>query len=611
MLAYFANNYLAFQNNLMVYDFAQKKSEILVEAANDSFFSGSVYEFSHDKKFILSATLLSKVYRHSFLAQWSVYDVDNKNIIPITVPGPLAFISLVKFSPVDNSMIIIYNKNIYYKKSPTDPEIQITTDGSPSIYNGAPDWVFEEEVFSSNCATWFSPDGKKIAYIRFDDTQVPLMNLPFYGSVGNPAFQYPESIGVNYPKVGAKNPELKLFYVDLTNVVDPISVVRTEISTPQRFITPQTDHLITSVSWATKDDLIAVYMNRVQNQGDVIKCSTTSAQSNCESVLNLDVTGGWVEFFNAPLFNKEGNAMVFIGSSEGYRHVISLSLNTPFTRSPRTSGKFVVSEILAYNTEQNVIIFTANTEEDTKAQHIYAVKNEDGAQKTCLTCVPNSEFSHFSAETSKAGSNLAVIGNGPGVPEVHLYSMEFSSNNVTLANHVEYQTNSILKNLLREKKLAQIVYDKITLDNGSESQVMLWLPADLDESRKYPMIVEVYGGPDSSSVTNKWAIEWGTYLVSAQEVIYAKIDGRGSGLRGDENLFKLYRKLGTVEVEDQVETARKLQEKYSYIDEKRSAIWGWSYGGYVSGMSLASDHNNDVFKCAVSVAPGKILCFQS
>lgn len=132
-----------------MYDVTEKKSEILVEAKNDSFFGASSYEFSSDKKFILSATLLSKIFRHSFIASWSVYDVENKNLIPITIGGQPALISLVKFSPVDNSMIIIYGNNIYYKKSPTTPEIQITNDGSKDIYNGVPDWVFEEEVFSS------------------------------------------------------------------------------------------------------------------------------------------------------------------------------------------------------------------------------------------------------------------------------------------------------------------------------------------------------------------------------------------------------------------------------------------------------------------------------
>ena len=150
------------------------------------------------------------------------------------------------------------------------------------------------------------------------------------------------------------------------------------------------------------------------------------------------------------------------------------------------------------------------------------------------------------------------------------------------------------------------MYHNVTLESGSVSEVMMSVPSDLSEDKKYPMIVDVYGGPDSSSVTNRWAIDWGTYMVSAHDTIYARIDGRGSGLRGDVNLHALYRKLGTVEVEDQLETVQKLHQQFKYIDADRSAIWGWSYGGYVSGMALMTDTKN-IFKCAVSVAPGEFL----
>jgi dipeptidyl-peptidase 4 len=130
---------------------------------------------------------------------------------------------------------------------------------------------------------------------------------------------------------------------------------------------------------------------------------------------------------------------------------------------------------------------------------------------------------------------------------------------------------------------------------------MMIKPPNFDESKKYPMLVDVYGGPDSSSVTNRWSMEWGTYLASSHGIIYAKIDGRGSGLRSNSHLFKLYKRLGTVEVEDQARAVQELAKKHSYIDEARVGIWGWSYGGYVSGMSLMQD--NEVFKCATSVAP--------
>lgn len=581
----------------------EKKESILVEASPDSkFFQASSYEFSHDKRYILTASDIIKIFRHSFLARWEVYDVENKITIPITINTASIF-SLVKFSPVDHSMIIVANGNIYYKKSPAETEIQITTDGSKSVYNGIPDWVFEEEVFSSNSATWFSPDGKKIAFIRFDDTKVPTMTLPVYGGVGDPTFQYPQNFGVNYPKVAAENPEVKLFYVDLSVVTNAASVVFSEIPTPARFVTSRLDHLITSVSWANDNDLIVVYMNRVQSRGGIFKCVVSTAVPNCEEALNLDVDGGWVEFFTAPFFNKAGNMMSFIGSSNGYHHVLSLDLNS-FTKTARTTGNFVVSEILNYNKDENFIVYTANTADDSKVQHIYAVKNEDGAVPHCLTCTSPSSYTYFTGEVSKSGNNLCVTAMGPGIPQVHMYTIEVNSTAISLTNQVEIQSNEPLRKALEDKKLPKIIYDKIVLDNGSESQVMMMVPSDLDETKKYPMLVEVYGGPDSSSVTNKWSIEWGTYLVSAKNIIYVKIDGRGSGLRGDKNLFALYRNLGTVEVQDQIETASKLYTKHPYIDSSRTAIWGWSYGGYVSGMSLATDEA-DVYKCAVSVAPGK------
>lgn len=589
----------------MIYDVAEKKVEIIVEESNIALLSASTYEFSADKKFILTASKLIKIFRHSFVASWAIYDVDKKETIPVTIGGQNVLISLVKFNPVDNSMIVVYNNNIYYKATPTSEEIQITTDGSKDIYNGVPDWVNEEEVFSSNSATWFSPDGKKIAFLSFNDADVPVMALPIYGEIGNPAYQYPQIFTVNYPKVAAKNPVVKLFYVDLATVAT--TVVKSEIPVPSRFLTSQIDHLITSISWATDNNLIVVFMNRVQSQGEIQKCAVSTATPTCSAVLNLDVTGGWVDFFTAPFYNKEGNRMAFIGSSNGYRHVLSLDLSNNQVTA-RSSGNFEASEILSFNKEQNLIIFAANTVEDHKAKHIYAVKDEANAEKVCLSCNFPATHTYFNAELSKNGNHLAISSLGPEVPETHLYSLNLNGTNVGLKDQVELISNSELKEALKGRKIPTIKYDMITLDNGSESAVMMILPGDLDESKQHPMIVDVYGGPDSESVTNKWSVEWGSYLASAHNFIYVKIDGRGSGLRGDKNMFALYRALGTVEVEDQIDTAKKLQEKYSFIDPKNSAIWGWSYGGYVSGMSITKD-DKDVFKCAVSVAPGEFENF--
>ena len=162
-----------------------------------------------------------------------------------------------------------------------------------------------------------------------------------------------------------------------------------------------------------------------------------------------------------------------------------------------------------------------------------------------------------------------------------------------------WEPNKELNTYLKSKTSPQVIHHDITLDNGSVSKVIMQLPvdADLSGATKYPMLIEVYGGPNSYMVTDSWTIDWGSYMASNKSIIYAKIDGRGSGLRGDKVLFSIYEKLGTVEIEDQINTAKKLHETLKYVDPNRIAIWGWSYGGYASGMSLAKDKEH-VFKCA-------------
>ena len=170
-----------------------------------------------------------------------------------------------------------------------------------------------------------------------------------------------------------------------------------------------------------------------------------------------------------------------------------------------------------------------------------------------------------------------------------------------MTNHIELEKNNDLQTTLNKKLMPGKVYDIINIGDDSEAYVMMIQPPNFDESKKYPMLVDVYGGPDSSGVTNRFSVEWGTYLASSLGIIYTKIDGRGSGLRSDTHLHKLYKNLGTVEVDDQIKTVEELLKKYSYLDGEKIGIWGWSYGGYVSGMSLMRDNN--VFKCATSVAP--------
>lgn len=531
--------------------------------------SSSSFEFSPDKKFILLTSGIIKLYRHSFYANWRIFDIAAGTITDVKISDDedTSIYRLVKFGPVNSSLIIVDKFNIYYKASPSDVSVQVTKDGDLStihkIINGVPDWVYEEEVFSSNSATWFSKDGKKIAFIQFIDSSVPTITLPIYGLPGQ--YKYPELIPVSYPKAGAKNPLVKLFYVPLDSFnSDSLPEI------PKPVSLEADEYLITSVGWANGNDLISVWMNRVQNRGLILKCTSNT---DCQNILTLDTTEGWIEFFTAPLFNGDGTEMIFIGSTDGYRHIKVLNLNTKAV-SNRTSGKYIVTEILKFNKDNNVIIYTANTEEDIKAQHVYAIKNVNGAQPVCLTCKLYDGQSYYSAEVSEGGTYLIINSGGPDVPRADLYTLKVDGDNIELVDHMEVEKNDEFKKLVNGKKVPKKIYTQIQLDDETEASVMMIVPRDLDESKKYPMLVEVYGGPDSSSVTNRYSVEWGTYLASSLGIVYVKIDGRGSGLKSDKHLHALYKNLGTVEVDDQVRTAEKLHEKYPYLDSTRTGIWG-------------------------------------
>lgn len=381
------------------------------------------YEFSSDKNFILMQTQFAKIFRHSFLAEWKIFDVVNNRILNVTVGSvndpPLY--RLVKFAPSGHGLIVVHRNNIYYKENPTAPEIQLTFDGTEelngAIMNGIPDWVYEEEIFSTNSASWFSPDGKKLAFIQFNDTYVHPMSIPIYGFPGQ--FQYPETIEVNYPKSGAPNPTVKFFYIDLEGITQE-NVVQKILSVQVPSELAGEEHLITSISWASDNTLVSVWMNRVQNKAVIFKCTTGGS---CVSAQTMQSQDGWIEFYTEPFYNENGSEMIFIGTENDYRHIKVLNLNTN-SMTARTSGKFIVTEILKYIKKDDVILYTANLPTDIKAQHIYAIKNQNGASAVCLTCNLHEGYSYYSTEVSEGGNHLVIIANGPAIPRVDLYALK-------------------------------------------------------------------------------------------------------------------------------------------------------------------------------------------
>ncbi|XP_015112517.1 venom dipeptidyl peptidase 4 isoform X2 [Diachasma alloeum] len=595
--------------DLMVYNIENSSARVLLPISHPALRSSFDHQLSPDGKYMLFASNYQKFYRHTYLAEYRIVNLQTLIEKLLTV-GNSTNQQLATWTGAGNALVYVNQNNIYYRpEAERAIDYQITTSGVfGSIYNAVPDWVYEEEIFSSNKALWFSPSGKKMAFGYFDDSKTPIMNIPFYGYPGSLSFQYTSSITVRYPKSGTTNPTVKLFYVDLEKVVEShgnnISLI--EIEHPPQLA--NSERILAAVAFPTETIVSATWMNRVQNHAyfhlyDVENSVYTTA-------LDYREEHGWVEQYAAPHFSRDGKTFILIlpqkqqSDNDYWSHLVMVTNTASRTTRALTSGTFVVTEIVAWDQDNYLVYYLATVPGDPGQQHLYRLSTlEERPAPECLSCGVKSEADdtyclYNEAQLSPDKSHYVLTCAGPGIPDISIY------NTMNTSKVLTWETNVGVADLMAEKSRPLVKRFTVPVGGGFEAQVRLLIPpgADLTGTTKYPMLVYVYGGPDTYQVTEKFHIDWGTYLVTNKNIIYAAIDGRGSGLKGNGMLFAGYRNLGTVEIYDQINVTRHLQENFPFIDKARSAIWGWSYGGYAAGMSLAMDRDA-VFKCGMSVAP--------
>ncbi|XP_075211314.1 dipeptidyl peptidase 4 omega [Lycorma delicatula] len=600
-------------DNIVLYSVSKKSKKILVKNLSDIVQTAFSFELSADKRFLLVGHSYQKLYRHSYLAYYVVINLSTQTLINISdQQGTPRQIQLVVWSPVGNALAYVFMNDIYHWPTVELPmqEIRLTRNGRTYIiHNGVPDWVYEEEVFSSNSAMWFSNDGSKLAFVTFNDSTTPVMSIPYYGSPGNFAFQYTNMVNIRYPKPGRANPEvtLSVAYLGQPNMESGPSPRILSVPPPNDLL--RMEPIISAVTWSGNHDLAVTWMNRVQNKARIIICPVD--YQTCNTVLSVEESKGWVELFHAPLFSSDGRKMVLVYSSDQggnagkYRHILEVDLmSTPFKPVPLTHGRYSVSDVLGWDEANHEIYFLSNTETAFGQLRVNKVPdNLDSApyDPVCVSCqiptLDGKKCLYSGASFSKKASYHALTCAGPHVPEIRLFD-KFGKEIIT------WEDNDELKEILEEVTLPLTKEFTIPVADGFEAVVKLLLPPNIDTSgqTKYPMLIQVYGGPDTNLVNERFTIDWNTYLAVNHSVIIGYIDARNSGMRGDKIRFAGYRNLGTVEVEDTIYVTKYLQDNLNYIDRNRSALWGWSYGGYTTVMTLAND-TKDVFKCGISVAP--------
>lgn len=528
------------------------------------------YTFVNDESKILLAVNADFVYRRSYYADYYIYDIKSKELTKVSNKGKQQFAS---FSPDGSKIAFARNNNLFIKDLKLNKEYQITFNGKfNEIINGGTDWVYEEE-FGFTKAFFWSPNGDKIAYYKFDESNVPVFNMTKYNSE-----LYPENYAFKYPKAGETNSTVSIHVYDLKTK-----------ETKSMDIGNETDQYIPRIKW-TKDNgkLAIIRENRLQNHIEIL---LSDVESTKYKVIYEEKNERYIERISDSYMTLTDDGSKFIINSEkdGWNHLYLYSIDGEFINQI-TKGNWDVTSFLGVDSKTGTVYYQS-AEESPLKRAIYSIKL-DGSKKTKLS--------------KQEGNNRAVFSAGFKY-HINYYSNAHTPGYITLQNKKGktirvLEDNEQLKNNVEEYGFSPVEFMSIETPSSKwPLNAYMIKPNDFDPNKKYPMFMYLYGGPGSQSALDRWSRSFAWFQMLAQKgYIVVCVDNRGTGARGEEFKKMTYGQLGKYETIDQIEAAEYLSS-LPYIDENRTGIWGWSYGGFMSTSCLFL--GNDVFEMAIAVAP--------
>ncbi|PKP12917.1 MAG: S9 family peptidase [Bacteroidetes bacterium HGW-Bacteroidetes-3] len=521
------------------------------------------YDFNNDETKLILGTDSEPIYRHSSFGIFYVYDLASKSLQLIDEEK----IQEPTFSPDSKKVAYAKNNNIFIKNLETNEVVQVTSDGKKNeIINGICDWVYEEEFSFVRAFEW-SGDSKNIAFLRFDETEVPTFSMDIIGTD-----LYPTQQVFKYPKAGENNSVVTL------NLYNVSAEVTTKINLGAYEYIPR-------IKWTNNTNLLSVItLNRHQNYLNLFFVDATSFTSKV--VLN-ETDKAYVEIQDNLTFLTD-NSFIWTSEKGGFNHIYHYSKEGKLINQV-TKGNWEVTNFYGINEKTNTVYYQS-VEDGSINRTVYSIKLNGTAKKRL---------------TNASGTNAAAFSKN-----LNYFINTFSDANTppvyTLYNGNGNPLKEILNNNVLSKKLANYDIAKkeffvLNTKNGTFNAWML-KPTNFDTNKKYPMFMTQYSGPGSQSVSNDWNAAndyWYQHLAEKGYIVVC-VDGRGTGYKGADFKKITYKELGKFEVEDQIESAIELGKR-PYIDSSEIGIWGWSYGGFMSANCLFK--GNDVFKMAIAVAP--------
>ncbi|RMZ81649.1 hypothetical protein DV737_g2424, partial [Chaetothyriales sp. CBS 132003] len=557
------------------------------------------YWVSSDMTKVLVITNKDKLWRHSYTGVYYIVDVATQEAEPLLPHEPDAVVQLAKWSPDGKHIVLTKDNNLFLRILESNAVRQITDDGGPNYFYGVPDWVYEEEVFSSNAATWWSRDSKYVAFLRTNETLVPEYPVQYFikrpeGEVADAGLDaYPNVRRIKYPKAGAPNPVVDMLFYDIArNEKFPVDV-------SGGF--PDDDRLIVNCLWADDGKVLVQEANRESDRYRYVLVDVVERTGKTVRSVDLKaLDGGWVEPAQRatyiPADPANGRPTDGYIDTTVYENNDHLAYFTPLDNAlpiMLTKGNWeVVRGPTAVDLQHNLVYFISTAASPIQ-RHLFSVKL-DGSELTAIT--PTTEIAVYDADFSSAAGFLTLSYGGPNIPWQRVVSSPTSEVPFSLT----LEDNKDLARKAKEHELPHQIFSNITVD-GTTLQVVERRPPHFDPSRKYPVLFFLYGGPGSQTVSRRFHVDFQSYVASSLGYVVVTVDNRGTGFIGRKARTIIREHFGYYEAQDQIATAKEWAQK-AYVDADRIAIWGWSYGGFMTLKVLETDAGQ-TFKYGMAVAP--------
>jgi len=533
------------------------------------------YSFSSDESQILIASEKESIYRRSSKSHYYIYTIADKKLEKLTEKGAEKE-RLANISPDGTKVAFVKDNNIFIKDLTSKETLQVTKDGvNNAIINGATDWVYEEEFGFDNGLYW-SPSSSFIGYYKFEESEVPEFNMAYYEEA-----LYPSLYTFKYPKAGEKNSLVNAYIYNTKNR-----------NSQKVDLQMDADHYIPRIKWtASGDNLCVMKMNRHQNhlQFYLAKAEFTKSMTIKPKEIYAEKSETFIDVNDNLIFLADGKRFLWNSKKDGYNHIYLVSMDVMGKEKQLTTGAWDVNEFIGFNKDNGKVYYTSSEKGAIECQ-LYSVDLK-GKKKT-LVDKPGYSEPVFS-KSYKYFINYHTDANTP-------YHITLHDANGKLVR--DMVTNHDLKKTIEGFNFQEKSFFKFDNEQGVSLNGWMIKPPNFDESKKYPVLLAIYGGPGSNTVKNSFGgrnLYW-HQMLAQKGYIVVSVDPRGTMYRGKEFEHSTYMQLGKLETEDMISTAKYLG-KMDFVDAERIGIQGWSYGGYLS--SLCMTKGADFFKAGIAVAP--------